>query len=263
MTQRMYHGLSGDELIEVIVAEVRRTLKQDTRFGVNIVFHQTSFKWWLELQSEPSNLEGGVMRAQVAKTIVSPAAAPVSTPLVGASAPPIRADVDAKGRPVGGPTPESSAQDQRMDRLEAMIQTLANTVAAQPKTVGGHSGMGDMSVQPPESTVPASVFDSVRPDTEVLSRQHRGAAVRATATGLPIEGGARSAPGPEAAGSWGEGGAVGVAQGETIRIDGPAHPGIEEGGIGAPDAMRRAAGIPLLTTERRGGQMVDVREGSF
>lgn len=53
MTQPSYNGLRGDELIEVIVHNIKAKLADHPSFTAGIAHHSPKFKWVLDISSSP------------------------------------------------------------------------------------------------------------------------------------------------------------------------------------------------------------------
>jgi len=58
--KRPYYALNGNEIIDVILSEVRKSLEASGKFGIAKTFPQVSWNWRLEMDvypSEPSKFE--------------------------------------------------------------------------------------------------------------------------------------------------------------------------------------------------------------
>ena len=87
-----------------------------------------------------------------------------------------------------------------------------------------------------------------------------------TESGLEIEAGFKPSPGDALAGSFGGGSPIGAAQTreavEHVEL-GRAHPGLEAGGAGTADGIRREGGLPVPSRVATSGGIVDLPAGEF
>jgi len=293
-TTRQFNGLNGAEVRTRIVQEIAHALAEETRLGQHLVFPVVTWRWTLDLEVEPSpgvgrdpsRPEPGLHTEVQGRVSVS-SPAPTRLIVPGESMDPNRpawresaladrrgvrprsADEvpprtafpsDAGGAAVGagesgGSPPPSlpAAVEDRFARLESLMGQLVDLATAPRAPVGPAEGTGG-----PLWGEPPPVPPSAGHHPDVLTQ---------TATGLPITGGARPSPGGALAGSFGGGSSVGsvtpavAPEGLTFGLK---HAPLEQGGVGAPDAVRRAAGLPIPQAQPTpDGGIVDLPAGSF
>lgn len=247
-TARAFNGLTGAEIRTRILQEVEARLADDTRFKAHLVFPVVTWSWTLEVETYPApGILGpggdGIVKVEVKGRVAVEGGPALEAPrresaLLDAHVRPFR---DAPALGVGdapadrGSGPASAlpaAVEARFVQLETLIQRLAGPVV-------------------PVEPAPAATH---HPDVTMR-----------TATGLPITGGARPSPGAGLADSFGSGSAIGSVQTEEpVRVAyGVKHPPLDEGGVGAPDAVRRAGGMPIPQMQSTPGGIVDLPGGSF
>src|SRR5262245_55667619 len=288
---RTFNALNGAEVRHRIVQEVERRLAEDTRLGAHLVFPVVTWTWTLELDTYPAaGLVGakkgekgddGVLRTEVRGRVTVTDDGPGSRAQVEA---PVGSRPSALADPRGGRLEEEAARsarlfrgdregersgvepiapdrrsgaaasvspavEMRLGRLESLIGDLVTQL--------GSRGAPAPPVPPgPEAGGPAPPDPSAfHPDVQM----HTG-------TGLAITGGARPSPGPGLANSFGGGSAVGAVQTAAAadRLTyGVQHPPLDQGGVGAPDAVRREAGLPIPQMQSTAGGLVELPAGSF
>jgi hypothetical protein len=258
---RAFNGLTGAEIRTRILQEIAAKLTDDTRLAGHLVFPVVTWKWTLELATQPApgilkEKDDGVVRTEVAGRVTIEGEAGVAA--AGREAAladprggrPFRSGAEAGTRAGGGAgAPVAPVLEARLGRLEQLLDQLLTKVVEAPA--------GTVPTGTPE--VPGVVT------TTTTAGGHHPDVLMVTGTGLPIVGGAKPSPGAGLADSFGGGSAVGAVQvSEPLAAVGVTHPPLEEGGVGAPDAVRRAAGLPVPQMQVvPGGGVVDLPAGSF
>lgn len=217
-----------------ILAEIARDLELDLRFSLNITYPKVTYRARLNLELKTS---AGVIERTVERAIDQ---APSSLIDLTAPRPVILTDSGSVAINPDG---------KRIRELEQELVRLRSGQSSAPAFVTG------MSVVPGSS--PAAL--------------HRIADVGQG--DMEMERGWRAAPPPEVAFGTGDGrgsparivpsGADYAERVERMEMA-VQHPPLDDGGMGAPDAIRREAGLPVLTTQVGvAGQMVDLPSGTF
>lgn len=281
---------AADLIPDQIVAFLHNQLTEDTRFAGHLTFPKVSWKWHLDLENITDRPVAAVPRAvaltsedgkriDLTPLSVIPTAQDQNRPRDAALADPHAAGVRRATERLlktgvndgVSPAPDYRERDiqeirrqqqafaaeeklpspieSRLDRLERMIETVLNQ-KADPTGIRDTGVIHARAV--PIGEQPIGKIENVP--------NHTG-------TGLKIVGGAKPSPGAEAAATYGAGSPIGPVQTEEvverIALD-LEHPGVELGGVGAPDAVRRAAGLPIpQRTEVKGVGLVDLPLGSF
>ncbi len=273
---KVFNALNGNELKTIVLAEVAQLLDLDTRFDHDAALTSATAIFTLRVDSYPAGAD--TFNVQVSQIFKGPSLSPVSLRAQIKDAIARALDVDLRfGLNVTYP---KLTFDHRLSvELKSLAGVARETVvAAQPVQSAGPIHI-DTRVEPHrpsqaddlERSIEVAALEArlhVLKGLPETSHQHaqvteagRLEAVAQTETGLRIERGWAPSPGPELAGSWGEGASVGTLQPkETIeRVElGVSHPPLVEGGLGAPDAVRREHGLQVPQTQRIGGHVVDI-----
>jgi len=280
-TQRAFHALSGTEVKEKLIQEVRKVLDSDTRFAGHLTFPVVTWKWSLNLEAypnEPPEIRvgaGGKIHPSGERQAPPLVAKAIDISSAVAEQAPARASVlvDARGQRMV-PRPEPSPAPTQSPGADAEPPAWANCLFSAVETISKRVASIEGNAMSAKAS-PGDLSDEARyHEEQYLARPtpiHHGQAARQTAGGEAIDGGAKLSPGAEAANSWrsGEGATspVGGVIGTTVGVElelGVSHPPINEGGIGPPDAVRREAGLPIPTARNVPGVgIVDVPASSF
>lgn len=300
MAGRIFNGLSGAEIRKVLAQELDHTLRGDSRFDAPDPMKVT-WRWVLTIetgdprtpQTREVNLSGSHMapngptvRAKIAEAIADHLSRD-QTFAQHLAFPRVTWDwrLPMEIERMAGEVREVEVHPQgvvdfraaRKEGSEAGI-VARRTVAEVPQgglVVTGPDGQQYRMVPiSPLHGIPANLPDGnappavMRPDYLAQPRTSGPVAEHVTrfrtATGLPIEGGAQPSPGPAAAASHSGGSQVGAIAVEHAELA-VSHPTLAEGGMGAPDRIRRDAGMPVpsVTKNPRTGVVSDLPGSIF
>lgn len=224
-----------------IVQTILDTLARDQRFALHLAFPRLTWDWRLQadFQAVPEALRPSLV---------------VDTPM---------GDPWAEARRARG---EGSETGLRLREEQARL--------VDPRGQPIASGAADAFVTDAHGNrfrlVPVDVEGQPTPlETASVGRQPEP--MFRTGTGLPITGEALPSPGAALAHAWGGGSDVGAIQTSapeayTAHAEiGVSHPSLAEGGVGSPDALRRAANlvVPMPQKGRTSSSIVDLPSGTF
>ena len=284
---RMFNGLNGTEVAAKILQEVEQGLSQDGRFARHLVYPLVRWEWRLSLEAYPQDTGAVVVKAggEVTGPEVNTAGKMDLRGTVMRTAEPPQPDLltaralsSAFGREGERPEPDPFARLARETGVRivdpsagAMRETeLLSTNGRRPAPavvapVAGRSFVVDPNTGQRFELVAVNEKTETALIAPVSPSGGGRHVVMETGTGLPITGGAKPGPGPEAAAPFGGGSAVGSVQGPVERIEiGVSHPNLNEGGVGAPDAVRRSVGLPVPEPQHvKGAGIVDFPASSF
>jgi hypothetical protein len=291
---RNFNALSGKELSAVIRAEVGQLLDLDTRFDRTDPITSAMVTFTLTVDSYPSDDRPFVL--QISQLFKGAALSPVALRHQIKDLITRTFDADLRfGHNLVYPKVTCE------HRLSIEVTTPAGAVA-RDVTIDSPMLVDPMASRridtrgpvatPPMDRVSAAVSDSPTTVAEIDALEKRLAQLRAsvavddrpvarpisasevrhrdfdpyTATGLEMEREWKASPGMAMAGSFGGGAPIGSVQTKDAitRIElGVSHPSLDEGGMGAPDQVRRDASLPIPATQNVAGQIVDLPLGSF
>lgn len=232
----------------LILDVVRRYFDADERFGLHLTYPKITWTWNLPL--EFVSMQGMTRAAEVTRAMdprTDPTAVPGRENVVDLTR--LRA-VAPRQEPIPAPNGGSTERVAELERtIAAMREQLLHLTSGAASTA-----------------VSSEADQPIRLSPSEVSQRHIDSR---TGTGLQIVAGFEASPGADLALSHGGGSHVGVAAGvgadEVTRMElGAGHPGLEQGGAGSPDALRRSAGLPVPQRQATpSGMLVDVPLGSF
>ncbi len=237
-----------------IVAGVKRDLDMDERFNLHLTYPQVTWDWRLnvDLPAAPARI------APAAEPRVTGRKIDFTDPVVDTAMHPANAELLRREARMA----DASGRHSEAEILRESIPEGFGKTTAEPGIIVDAQGRKYRMV--PVAETPAEMQTVASPISPTELRHNR--LDKFTESGLEIEAGFRPSPGDALAGSFGDGSPIGAAQTreavEHVEL-GRAHPGLEAGGAGTADGIRREGGLPVPSRTATSGGIVDLPAGSF